>query len=145
MRHKLLALTAFLMIAAGCSQAQCGATKESPSPSAASQTLLDLQGSSNKTTATFTVPAEWAVAWTFDCRPGLTQNGAVPSGAHCTFQVTVRTPDGSASAQNPPFINQDVAGQGVARYHTRGTFYLSIEICCTVNAWSLKVIALAGS
>ena len=145
MRRKLLAWTAFVLIAAGCSQPRGGATKESPSPSAASQTVLDLQGSSNKTTARFTVPAQWGIGWTFDCRPGLTQNGAIPSGAHCTFLVTVRTPDGNPSAQNPQFIHQDVAGQGVATYHTGGTFYLSIEICCTVNSWSLKVITLPGS
>ena len=138
-------MTALLLMAAACSQGQCTSTKPVPTPTATGQTVLDLQGSGNRSTDKFTVPAHWAVGWTYDCRSGLTQNGALPSGAHCTFTLTVKTPDGNASAQNQPVFDQDAVGQGVAVYHTGGTFYLTLGICCTVNTWSLRVIALSGT
>lgn len=130
MKSVLLAATCVLLFVA-CGP-RCGTvatpTTATPSPSPSSKVLLDDQGSGNRSTGTFTVPSEWSVAWTFSCP------------ARCTFTVQVHNADGSQSSQDRGFTESDVAGQGVLRYHTGGTFFLTVDTCCVHTAWTLKVV-----
>lgn len=90
--------------------------------------MLDVQGSGSKSTAKFKVGGEWFVGWSFDCP------------TQCNFTIQVRTPDGRLSPQNQGFSETETIGQGVLRYHTGGTFYLAVEVCCGDNTWTLKVV-----
>jgi len=101
--------------------------------------MLDLQGSGTKTTAKFTTSGDWNLDWSYDCTAGLTRNGVIPSGYHCSFIVHVLTPDGHRSLENQGVSQLAVKDQGEENYHTGGTFYLTVDVCCSDNTWTLKV------
>jgi hypothetical protein len=130
------------IMAAGCLVlVGCG---ESPSsagqtPVASPQVLLDLDGSGTKSTDKFTVAADWNLNWAYDCTAGLTRDGAIPSGYHCSFIVHVTKPDGHLSLENQGVSQLGVKDQGRESYHTGGTFYLAVEVCCADNTWSVRV------
>ena len=107
----------------------------SPSP----QVLLDLKGSGTKTTGKFTAAGDWDLDWSYDCTAGLIRNGAVPSGYHCSFIVHVKQPDGHFSLENQAVSQLGVKDQGVENYHTGGTFYLEVQVCCSDNSWTVRV------
>ena len=124
MKSVLLAASCVLLFVA------CGPTcgsSASPVSTPTPHTVLDTHGTDSKSTGTFTVPAEWFVGWTFTCP------------ARCTFTIQVHTPDGRLSTPNQGFSETEVVGQGVLRYHTGGTFYLTVDVCCAHNSWTLKV------
>lgn len=139
MKRAGLVASALLMLTVGCSMGSCSGGGHGASPVASPGDLLDLRGTGNETTAKFTAPANWALGWAYDCRGALTQNGVVPSGSHCTFLIGVKTPDGRDSAQNHGMTQVDVEGQGVLIYHTAGTFYLTISLCCASGSWIVRV------
>jgi len=133
-------LLALLIVS--CAPPAGSASPPSSTPTTA-QASIDIQGSGDKKTATFTVSKDWFVGWAYDCRQGLARNGVVPSGAHCTFTITVEQPNGRPSVENQPFSQAGAEGQGVLVFHTGGTFYLQIEICCTDgNTWTIRAGAL---
>lgn len=138
LRAELLATAACLLVL-GCGESPASSAAQTPSPVASAQVLLDIHGSGSKTTEKFTAAGDWNLQWSYDCTAGLTQNGAVPSGYHCAFIVHVKMPDGHNSLENQGVNQLGVKDQGVENYHTGGMFYLTVEVCCTDNSWTLKV------
>jgi hypothetical protein len=107
---------------------------------ASPQVLLDIHGSGDKTTEKFTVAADWDLRWSYDCTAGLTRGGVVPSGYHCSFIVHVKQPDGHVSLENQGLNQLGVKDQSVEHFHTGGTFYLEVQVCCADNSWTVQVI-----
>jgi hypothetical protein len=112
---------------------------QTPAVAASPQVLLDVHGSGDKSTEKFTAAADWDLAWSYDCTAGLTRNGAIPSGYHCSFIVHIKQPDGHFSLENQGVSQLGVKDQSVEHYHTGGTFYLEVQVCCSDNSWSVRV------
>jgi hypothetical protein len=115
------------------------AAPDTAAVAASPQVLLDLQGTGDKSTQEFTASGNWDLQWSYDCTAGLTQNGAIPSGYHCSFIVVIKTSDGNRSLENQSVTQLGVKDQGVEHYHTGGTFYLEVQVCCVDNNWTIKV------
>jgi hypothetical protein len=135
-------LTAALLVVTSCGESGTGASSPAAPDSAAAapspQVLLDLQGTGDKSTQAFTASGNWDLQWSYDCTAGLTQNGTIPSGYHCSFIVDVRTSDGQLSRNQG--VNQlGVKDQGVEHFHVGGSFYLEVQVCCADNSWAVKV------
>jgi len=122
-----------------CGESPSSSAIQTPQVVASPQVLLDVHGSGTKTTEKFTVVADWDLHWSYDCTAGLTQNGVIPSGYHCSFIVHVKQPDGHFSLQNQGVSQLGVKDQSVEHYHTAGTFYLEVQVCCSDNTWSATV------
>ena len=106
---------------------------------AAPQLLLDLQGSGTKSTQTFTAAANWDLQWSYDCTAGLTSDGAIPTGYHCSFIVHTADVSGHLVPGILSVNQLGVKDQGVEHYHQGGTFYLEVQICCADSSWAVKV------
>jgi hypothetical protein len=127
------------MLVSGCGSPTSAPSTQGQVASPSPQVLLDLKGSGTKTTEKFTAAGDWDLEWSYDCTAGLIQNGVVPSGYHCSFIVHVKQPDGHFSAENQGVSQLGVKDQGVENYHTGGTFYLEVQVCCSDNSWTIKV------
>jgi hypothetical protein len=102
-RHTAALILVWLVASAPLAATACGeaspaasspAAPDTAAASASPQILLDLQGTGDKSTQLFTAARNWDLQWSYDCTAGLTQNGAIPSGYHCSFIVDVKTSDG---------------------------------------------------
>jgi hypothetical protein len=132
----LLTITVGLL---ACGESPTGSAAQTPTVAATPQVLLDIQGSGSKTTEKFTVASDWDLHWSYDCTAGLTRGGVIPSGYHCSFIVHVKQPDGHFSSENQGVNQLGVKDQSVEHYHTAGTFYLEVEVCCSDNSWTVTV------
>jgi predicted small lipoprotein YifL len=143
-----LAARSWIVVAAALSLIACGevgpaasspAAPDTAPVAASPQVLLDLQGSGDKSTQTFTVAGNWDLQWSYDCTAGLSQNGVIPPGYHCSFIVNVKTSAGHRSIENQGVSQLGVKDQSVEHFHTGGTFYLEVQVCCADNSWAIKV------
>lgn len=128
MNRTVLVVTAVcLLVTAGCSGSPATG-KATPSPSPTPHVVLDDHGKGSVTTGTFTVSAPWEMGWGYQC------------STSCTFVIDVMTPSGGESSANPRLTHTEAVGQGVQIYHTGGTFFLNIVVCCSSNSWTVKVV-----
>src|ERR1700730_13017439 len=105
----MLALVAIMLGACGETAGNSPTTQTTP---ASSQVLLDFKSSGTKSTEKFTVASDWDLQWFYDCTAGLTRDGAIPSGYHCSFIVSIKQADGRSSTNQS--VNQlGVKDQGV--------------------------------
>lgn len=100
--------------------------------SAQSHTILNMSGSDDQNTATFSVPANWQIRYTYDCSDG---------GAG--FLLVVYNTDGSVAdfpaGDANPLGRSGVRGNGTQSYHTGGNYYVNVVgLSCT---WSITVTA----
>ena len=130
------------MVLMACSAPPHTSATAAVKPSSSAAMPFNMEGASNARTAVFQAPANWAAGWSYDCRPGLTRNGVIPAGAHCTFTIRVHRRDGTLLSDNNPFSNASTEGQGVLIYHTAGELYVEVDLCCTTGTWTLKVFAM---
>lgn len=124
-----------------CSAPSTDSAAPGTSPSPLASLPLQAQGSGHAQTGLFRAPANWAAGWSYDCRQGLTQNGAIPPGAHCTFTIRAHRSDGSLLPDNNTFVNASAEGQGVLIYHEGGEVYVEVNLCCASGIWTVKVAA----
>jgi hypothetical protein len=89
-----------------------------PTPTPAPpQTLLSQQGSGTASTASFSAPKNWDLAWSSDC------SGFGSSG---NFEVDVQGNLG------PVGVNQmGTSGSGTEYYHQGGSYYLEVDSECS--------------
>ena len=92
------------------------AVTPTPTPTAP-QTLLNQQGSGTASTASFSAPKNWDLAWAYDC------SGFGSSG---NFEVDVQGNLG------PVGVNQmGTSGSGTEYYHQGGSYYLEVDSECS--------------
>lgn len=128
MNRTLLVSTAVsLLLTAGCG-ATPSAGSSTPSALPSPHVVLDDHGKGGVTTGTFTVSAPWEMGWGYQCSNS------------CTFVIDVMTPSGGESSANPRLTHTEAIGQGVQIYHTGGTYFLNIVVCCSSNSWTVKVV-----
>jgi hypothetical protein len=96
-----------------------------PAPSHA--VLLQQHGSGTATTKRFTAPADWDLAWSYDC---------AAFGSQGNFQVFPNS--NNAFASLVPVNQLGRSGKGVEHYHEGGQIYLEINSECS---WSVKATA----
>ena len=133
----LLALLAISLVA--CGESPNSSQTQTPTVAASPQVLLDVHGAGDKSTEKFTASGDWDLKWSYDCTSGLTRDGAIPSGYHCSFIVHIKQSDGQTSLVNQGVSQLGVKDQSVEHYHTGGTFYLEVQVCCSDNSWSITV------
>ena len=96
-----------------------------------------MQGTGDKSTQTFTAGGDWDLAWSYDCTAGLTRGGSIPSGYHCAFIVHVRTADGRIASADQGVTQLGVKDSSVQHFHSGGTFYLEVSLCCAEGQWTV--------
>jgi hypothetical protein len=121
---------------AACSSRRSTTTTAAPPttvPAATGASIFHQTGSGAATTPTFVVPAEWQLAWSYDCSKF--------SGGLGVFEIDVVALPGNAGiavAENDqPISALGTKGSGVQSFHDGGTVALKVSEC----AWSLKVSA----
>ena len=89
-----------------------------PTPTPATpQTLLNQQGSGTASTASFSAPKNWDLAWSYDCST---------FGSSGNFEVDVQGNLG------PVGVNQmGTSGSGTEYYHQGGSYYLEVDSECS--------------
>ncbi len=82
--------------------------------------LLDVQGSGTKSTQSFTVPNEWALAWAYNCSD---------FGQQGNFAVDVYR-GGQLSISDLGVNELGMKGNDIEYYHHGGTIYLEVSSEC---------------
>ncbi len=99
---------------------------EAGPPGAAGAPLFSQHGVGPATTASFKVPDNWKLAWSFDCSAG---------GSHLVLQVA-QAHGGAGVAADPPINTVSERGSGLTAFKVGGRVVLDIASDCS---WTVEV------
>lgn len=115
--------------APSASSTSAPSTSAPATPTVAPTVLFSDSGSGTKTTATFTVPGEWTLDWTYDCS-NFGQSG--------NFQVYTYNSDASLDFSGPIVNELNNMGSGTTYGHSdSGKKYLTVNSECN---WTVKIM-----